>query len=201
MAPGGGGTTHTLQNLESDDEVWTAAGSPHVIDYGLTIREGQKLTVEPCAVVQLKAGIGILVQGELVADGEEDRPIAFERAADAAWSKIYVQKTGSARLAFAKLVGGGAPSTTAIDRTATLLVEGDPHSPDGVQPLARVDHVTISGSESLGMLLSQNGAFSDDSRDLTITGSASAPVRLWQRAVSSLPTGRLCRSGRDDERG
>ncbi|MBX3230635.1 MAG: hypothetical protein KIT84_00345 [Labilithrix sp.] len=189
VAPTGDGTIHKLQALESDDEVWTAAGSPHVIDFSLTIREGQKLTVEPCAVVQLKRGVDIGVSGELVADGEQDRPIVFERAADTAWGRIRVQDEGRARFAFAKLVGGGLISTSQPDRTATLIVDGDPHSPVGVQPLVRVDHLTIEGSETLGALLVENGSFSDDSRDLTITGSQSAPVRLWQRAVSSLPTG------------
>lgn len=186
--PSGEGTRHG-QNLTTDDEVWTAAGSPHLVEFALSVREGQKLTVEPCAVVRIKGRLGITVSGDLVAEGEADRPISFERADDEAWGPLHANKTASVRLAFATLRGGGYVSNRQPNTTATLTVDGDPHSPGGVQELVHVDHVTIEGSESLGVLLSQNSALSGDSRDLTITGSASAPIRLWQRAVSNLPVG------------
>lgn len=188
VTPTGDGTKHP-QNLASDNEVWTAAGSPHIVDFGLTIREGEKLTIEPCAVVRFKTNVGLLVQGDLNAEGDADRPILFERADAESWSNIQARKTAKVRLAYAKLTGGGRPGTTDLDKTATLVVQGDPSSPNGVQPIVHVDHVTIDGSESLGANLAENSAFTDDSRELTITGSASAPVRIWQRAVSSLPTG------------
>lgn len=197
VAPTGEGTAHASSALASDDEVWTAAGSPHVVTFPFTVRAGQKLTIEPCAVVRLEAKMSVLVDGELIAEGAADQRISFERAGAEAWEYIRVSDTGRARFAYASLAGGGHVSTSAPDATATLYVDGDPQSPTGVQPLVRVDHVTIEGSQSLGVLLTENGAFTDDSRDLTVTGSGSAPVRLWVRAASSLPTGTY--SGNQDD--
>ena len=189
VAPTGEGTTHSSSALASDDEVWTAAGSPHVVTFPVTIRAGQKLTIEPCAVVRLEAKMSVLVNGELVAEGAADQPIAFERAGAEPWEYVRVSDTGRARFAYAKLAGGGHVSNNRPDTTATLYVDGDPRSPTGVQPLVHVDHVTIEGSQTLGVLLTENGAFTDDSRDLTVSGSGSAPVRLWVRAATSLPAG------------
>lgn len=188
IAPTGEGTSHSGA-LAADEEVWTAAGSPHVITFPITIRAGQKLTVEPCAVVRLEAGTSVLVAGELIADGAADQRIAFERAGAEPWEYIRVSSTGHARFAHATLSGGGYLRNNRPDATAALYVQGDPRSPAGVLPLVRVDHVTIEGSQALGVLLTENSAFTDDSRDLTITGSGSAPLRLWLRAASSLPAG------------
>lgn len=189
VAPTGEGTLHSSSALASDEEVWTAAGSPHVVTFPVTIRAGQKLRIEPCAVVRLEPKMSVLVNGELIAEGTGDQRISFERAGAEPWEHVRVSDTGSARLAHATLAGGGHVSNNRPDATATLYVDGDPRSPAGVQPLVRVDHVTIEGSQTLGVLLTENGAFTDDSRDLTVTGSGSAPVRLWVRAASSLPTG------------
>ena len=64
----GDGAKHS-GNLETAQETWTAAGSPHVIDFSLSIREGESLTLEPCAVVRIRKDMGILVEGTLTAEG------------------------------------------------------------------------------------------------------------------------------------
>ncbi|MDF2693093.1 MAG: Fibronectin type domain protein [Labilithrix sp.] len=189
VAPTGAGTIHDRQDLASDDEVWTAAGSPHVVDFPPTIREGQKLTLEPCAVVRFAAGVGMSVAGELIAEGKVDQPIVLERAEADPWAHIRVNDTAHARFAYVTLEGGGYISNSRPDTTAMLYVDGDSRSPAGVLPLVRVDHVIVKGSQTLGVLLTENAAFTDDSRDLTITGSGAAPIRVWQRAAPSLPTG------------
>lgn len=196
--PAGEGTVHASAALESDDAVWTAAASPHIVDFPPTIQEGQRLTIEPCAVVRFADRVGMQIEGELVAEGAADKPIVFERASDAAWDSLRVTATGRVRLAHASLRGGGAPGNSRIDETGTLVLVGDPRSDQGLMPLASVQHVTIEGSASLGVLLSQNATFSDDSRELTVTGSGSAPLRLWQRAVSSVPSGHYT-GNQDDE--
>ncbi|MBX3189689.1 MAG: hypothetical protein KF819_21875 [Labilithrix sp.] len=189
VAPTGDGTVHSSSALASDDEVWTAAGSPHVVTFPVSIRAGQKLTIEPCAVVRLDGKMSLLVDGELIAEGAADQRISLERAGAEPWEYIRVSDTGRARFAYATLAGGGHLRNNRPNETATLYVHGRASSPAGAQPLVRVDHVTIEGSQTLGVLLTENGAFTDDSRDLTVTGSGSAPIRTWVSAASSLPTG------------
>jgi hypothetical protein len=131
VTPTGEGTVHSSSALASDDEVWTAAGSPHVVTFPVTIRAGQKLTIEPCAVVRLEAKMSVLVDGELIAEGAADQPISFERAGAEPWEYIRVSDTGHARFAYATLAGGGHVSNNRPDSTATLYVDGDPRSPTG----------------------------------------------------------------------
>ncbi|MDC0721171.1 hypothetical protein [Nannocystis bainbridge] len=196
--PSGEGTVHATAALESDDTVWTAAASPHIVDFPPIISEGQRLTIEPCAVVRFGDRVGMQIEGELIAEGAADKPIVFERAGAAAWDSLRVAETGRMRLAHATLRGGGALGNSRIDETGTLVLVGDPRSPQGLMPLASVQHVTIEDSASLGALLSQNATFSDDSSELTVTGSGSAPLRLWQRAASSVPSGQYT-GNQDDE--
>lgn len=189
VAPTGEGTVHAKQDLASDDEVWTAAASPHVVEFPPTVRQGQKLTIEPCAVVRFNAKVGMSVAGELVAEGKADEPIVFERAEADPWEAIRVVDTANARLSYVTLDGGGYLNNNRADTTAALYVDGDPRSPNGVLPLVHVDHVSVKGSQTLGVLLTENAAFTNDSHDLTIAGSGSAPIRVWERAVGSVPSG------------
>src|SRR5689334_21689360 len=51
--PTAGPTRHAGDILT--DEVWSAAGSPHIVDDDVSVREGATLTIEPCASVQIAA--------------------------------------------------------------------------------------------------------------------------------------------------
>lgn len=187
----GEGTEHP-SGLLSDDEVWTAEGSPHVVSFAVRVREGQRLTIEPCAVVRVASGLSIEVSdgGELVAEGSATQPIRIERqSADAPWAELLVRDDASARLAYVTLAGGGAPSTSPLDRVASLRITADPNEDVPVRQTLRVDHVTIRDSASLGAMLDGVVGFTDDSRDLVIEGGASAPLRVWQRGVQTIPTG------------
>lgn len=178
----GAGTQHS-ERLGSNDEVWTAAGNPHVIDFPVTVRTGQTLTIEPCVVIRighddyLEIGKG----ARLVAEGTAARPITITRNDSAPWRSVMISGYADASLTYVTLEGGGAD-------TAALRVSIDPND-DVASERTRVDHVTVRGSATLGVALEGNAGFSADSRDLTITGSAAAPLRVWQRAVGTIPAG------------
>ncbi|HSO33890.1 MAG TPA: hypothetical protein VLT33_15260, partial [Labilithrix sp.] len=81
-APTAGPTVHTGD--VKGDEVWTAAASPHVLDANVNIRDGAKLTIEPCAEVLLAKGAHLQVAypitpntGTLIAEGTAAKPIRF----------------------------------------------------------------------------------------------------------------------------
>lgn len=193
-APTGAGTTHS--KVEGD-ETWTAAASPHIVDAAATIEEGKTLTLEPCAVVQLKAGIGLLVKGQLVGLGAADKPIRIERAeAASAWSNIEVRKGGTLRLAYATVEGGGLANGNTLTGVGMLDIRGDQEA--AAQPAFLADHVTLKGSETLGVLLREGGGFAAESKSLTITGGKGFPMSIWGRALRTLPSGTYTGNASDE---
>lgn len=64
----GAGTKHDA--TPTADETWTAAASPHVIGAKLSIPAGRTITVEPCAIVQIKSASGMIVEGKLDPSGK-----------------------------------------------------------------------------------------------------------------------------------
>jgi hypothetical protein len=190
-----GPTVHAGGDL-STSETWTAEGSPHVVEGDLRVRDGATLTIEPCAVVQMKAGVDITVaypitpnQGTLLAEGTADKPIRFEGLDGARWGMIYVHHPGTARLAHVTLDGGGGEG--AID-AASLVVDGDTEVPK--KTALFVDHVTIKRSLGTGLRIRRGAALAAGSTDLVITESGNDenpwPIVVGEQAIDSVPTGR-----------
>lgn len=179
--PTGAGTTH--EATPTADETWTAAASPHIVTASLSLPAGRTITVEPCAVVQMKSGAGMIVEGKLLAIGAADKPIRFERGdATAAWGTIEAREGSELRFAYASIEGGGKPNGSAPTSVGALDIRGD-------QDSLFVDNVVVKGSESLGILVREGGGFAPGSKDLAITGGASFPISIWGRAAGGLPSG------------
>ena len=191
----GTGTKHTTE--PTTNETWTAAASPHVIEGSLSIRAGIAITLEPCAVVQLKGAIGILVEGKLLAVGIPDKPIRIERFdAATAWTTIEARKGAELRLAYATVEGGGNPNGGALTQVGAFDIRGDQES--ATQPILFADHLTVKGSRSLGILVREGGGFATGSRSLAITGGASFPISIWGRAAGTLPAGTYTGNATDE---
>jgi hypothetical protein len=178
--PSGPGTEHS--GFIESDEVWTAEDSPHMITSSVSVR-GARVTIQPCAVVQLESGQSIFVgqasgdAASLVAVGEKHgsvtRPVVFTSSdASEYWGGIVVNATGSTDLAYATLQRGGHPDGHGFGHASALSSHGDDNR---LLPLANISakHVAIVDSASLGFSLEASGAFSEDSTDLTVTGSGS----------------------------
>lgn len=177
----GAGTTH--DKTLTADETWTAATSPHVVDFSLSIPKDRTLTIEPCAVVQMKGTVGLTVEGKLLALGAADKPIRFERGdAATAWTSLETREGAELRLAYTTVEGGGNANGGRPTQFGTLDIRG---------ALATffADHVTVKGSQSLGVWVREDGAFAPGSQDLTITGGATFPMSMWGSAVATMPSG------------
>ena len=193
VAPTGAGTLH--KGDVKDGEVWTAAASPHIVEYDVVVRNGAKLTIEPCAIVELRenrfiqvAFPGTPTTGSLVAEGTPDQPIVFRGQNGAKWSSLYVNAPGSVRLAYATLEGGGHDG----HRTVPMLhVLGDSEMP--ADAMVFVDHVTLKNAKGAALQTERGATFVPGSRDLTVTGSAtepsSFPVEIEEHAIDAFPTG------------
>lgn len=108
---------------------WTAADSPVQVTSTLTVPRGTTLRIDPGVTVDVAAGAGIHIAGQIIADGTEASRIIFDRAGTSgSWSGLTIDygSDGVVRpssVKFATLTHG----TTLIDINATgnseVLVE------------------------------------------------------------------------------
>jgi hypothetical protein len=186
-SPTGSGTEHSGRTALNATETWTAAAGPHILTGDLRIVEGGTLVIDPCVEVRMRGPRVITVQsgGKLHAEGTEKRPIrVVPEDATKRWGFVQVFGPGSARLAYTTIEGGGSEPVNAY---GALEARGDQLAP--AQEILFVDHLTVKNSANYGVSLRAGATFTRDSRDLVITGSAKAPLRVIPRVVSNLPSG------------
>jgi hypothetical protein len=193
------GTVHdtTVQR----DETWTLEDSPHRLPDGVEVHDGATLTIAPCAVVLVGNGHGVFVRdgGGLSAAGDAQRPVRFgsnnpqPQAGD--WQGVWVSANArrNQRLSYVVMEHGGADWE---GRTACLEVAAV-----GLH----VDHLTARACRGFGVALVDNGTFSPDSSDLTVTGTVAGNAPLTgavyvHRApsVGSLPAGAYTGNAQDE---
>lgn len=185
--PTGAGTTHDGAKNIAADETWTAAGSPHLVTFDQHVVAGATLTIEPCAVVRVIGARGFTIDtgAKLVAEGTADKPIRFEQLESGKpWAYLRAFAPSTMRLAYVTIDGAGGEPVNAY---GALEVRAD--QTKAAEELLHVDHVTIKGSAGYGVSLREGGAFTKTSTDLTITGSALAPLRIQPRLATNLPKG------------
>jgi hypothetical protein len=197
-APTGAGTTHTRV---TGDETWTLAGSPHVVANNLTIPASGSVTVEACAVVQIVDGISISLDGKLVTAGTAGRPVTIT-AQDPTkpWGWLDATRTTAIPaldLAYTNLSNGGGGSQIGTgEQGAMVRVRGDV-AVAPTQGLLKVNHVTLRGSASVGLLVLESGGFATGSTALTVTGSKDEPIAISPLSLSNLPDGDYSGNGVD----
>ena len=194
-APTGGPTTH---GGSVNDETWTAAGSPHIIPFDTNIYGA--LTLEPCAVVLVaaKATVTVTATGKITADGTATKPIRIAaKDLTKPFSRIRTGGGGTMHFAYVTVEGGGDPLNTGVQFASALEISGKDQVPP-TQETFFVDHVTVLGSASNGVLLGGGGGFAAGSHDLTITRSTGFPISIWARAAGTLPVGVYTGNGIDE---
>lgn len=193
VPPTKGPTMHN-QTITAN-ETWTADNGPHVVTFDVAIKPAATVTIEPCAEVRIDERRMLSVEGKLVAKGTAKRPISFvPNVAGKKWGYIRTL-TGASRieLAYATLEGGGNVVNPPLNGFGVLEINGGAGLPD---PILSVDHVTISGSANLGIILN-TGAFAPGSTALTITGSAGYPIRSTPRVAGTIPAGTYTGNGKN----
>lgn len=196
VPPTKGPTMHGGGSTSLPDEVWTADGSPHILPFDTTIYK--KVTVEPCAEVLIADGKTLTVRGSLVAEGTASKRIHIGgKDAGKPFRTIGTVGAGptSIRLAYVTIDGGGSLTNTAIYLTGVLTPQGS--SATVTQETLFVDNVTIQGSPTSGIVLSDGAGFAQGSKDLVVKGVASHPIVITPRSVGNVPVGTYTGNGKD----
>jgi hypothetical protein len=78
--------------------VWSKAASPYSFAANFTVPANSILTIEPGVTVRFASGTGLIVNGQLLAEGTAAEPITFTRsAASGTWDRIRLDNAGSTR--------------------------------------------------------------------------------------------------------
>lgn len=196
VPPTKGPTMHGGGSISLPDEVWTADTSPHILPFDTTIYK--TVTVEPCAEVLIADGKTLTVRGKLVAEGTPSKRIHIGgKDAGKPFRTIGTVGAGptSIRLAYATIDGGGSLTNTAIYNTGVLTCQGT--SATVTDETLFVDHVTIDGSPTSGVVLASGAGFAAGSKDLVVKGVASHPIVITPRSVLNIPVGTYTGNGKD----
>jgi hypothetical protein len=194
VPPTAGPTTHP--GSINADETWTADGSPHILPFDTTFYK--TVTLEPCAEVLIADGKQLTLRGEgkLIAEGTATKRIHIgAKDAGKPFANIRTLAPSTVRFAYTTIDGGGKPLATLDYYAGTLQISGDQQQP--TQETLFVDHVTIAGSVSNGIVLDTNAGFAQGSNALAIKGSAVHPISIWPRSSGTIPTGAYTGNGKD----
>ena len=78
-----------------EDTVWTLGGGPYLVSEDLEVASGITLQIEPGVSVYFAQGTRMIIKGRLVAEGNENMPIAFTNVpgSDGGWDGLYFENT------------------------------------------------------------------------------------------------------------
>jgi hypothetical protein len=191
-------TGPTLHGGSVNTETFTAAASPHILQYDTTVYG--TLTIEPCAEVLIgpQHVVTISATGRVVAEGTATSPIHIG-ASDTTkpFANIRTTGGGTLRLAYTTIDGGGDRLNTLASYAGTIDLQGKDNAKP-TQEIISVDHLTLKGSLSNGIVLRDGAGFAADSTSLTISGAAEYPVNIWARASGTLPSGKYTGNAYDE---
>jgi len=188
------GTVVTHSSNVTTDEVWAGDGTVHVVSNPITIVAPGSVTIQPCATVQLAAGAGIDVRGDvasgavakLVASGSaiDAQPVVFQRADGSqtpSWGRLRgLNKNSIIDLTYAFISGGGNLSGSQLN--AVISMTGSSTLPD---PVLRLSLVGISAPAGAAVYLS-NAAFVAQS-DLSVTHASDSVIAMPAMALGTAP--------------
>ncbi len=182
--------THTA-NI-TGNTTWAGDGTVHIVANSISVLAPATLTIAQCAVVKLKAGVELTVQGSstatarLVAAGTRATTgaVYFVKNDTQRWGRLHGMNQHSLiDLEFAVLSGGGGMG--GANRNAVIFMQGTGILPD---PVLTVNNTKILNNPGAAIYLS-DAAFTTGSKGLRISGATDFAMAMPAMALGSIPTG------------
>ncbi|UCG45699.1 MAG: right-handed parallel beta-helix repeat-containing protein, partial [Candidatus Bathyarchaeota archaeon] len=144
----------------TQDTTWTLIDSPFVLSKNVTILDGSTLTVEPGVEVRFGGWYSLVVQGRLIAVGEENNTITFtsnrEEPNSGDWPAIEFNRAESSIMEYC-IVEYGENGITISDSAIDLRYNEVAYSRESGIRIAGDNQVTIQNntldSNKIGILL------------------------------------------------
>src|SRR5262249_52470937 len=136
--------------------------------------------------------------GAFLAQGAVNQPIQIgSQSSTAPFASIRAANGGLLGFAYTTISGGGAPGNAIPHTVGAIIIQGS-NNQAPTQALLDVDHLTVTGSSSNGIVVEDGAGFTATSNALTVSGSALFPVSIWARASGTLPPGTYTGNGTDE---
>ena len=85
-------------NIISGNTTWIQANSPYIVTSNITVLYGVTLTIEPGVVIKFTSGAGLIIDGDLIAQGNVTNRIRFTTnaavSAQGDWAGIWIRQSG-----------------------------------------------------------------------------------------------------------
>jgi len=112
--------TNSVSGIVAADTTWYAVSNFYTVVGNVTVASGVTLTIEPGVEVRFNPGLGMIINGRLLAEGTPEHKIVFTRnAASGTWNQLaFTANATTSRIAHAEMDYFAAP---AIEATGTTL--------------------------------------------------------------------------------
>lgn len=193
------------------DQIWARDINPHDVTCDVTVTGD--LIIGEGARVRFAPGTSLIVQGNLIVEGTDERPVRFEPAEEGlGWVGVWVRpwdtpEDTSPRPLNYEIISQNPADVTSLHPNlpqgevdlSGLVISGagiaaqagdlTPASLIVERSPVRMDGVTIEDSRSCGLFLGEAGRFATEEGGLTITGSTETDLCMHPAAVTTLPEG------------
>ncbi len=115
--------TNEVSGTITTDTTWAVTHSPLTVIGNVSVNPGVTLTIEPGVIVQFNQGLGLTLDGRLLAEGSPASPITFTRAPGASsWSRITINGgSNESRIAHATIAFAGSRGNVTGHNTSIAL--------------------------------------------------------------------------------
>lgn len=173
-------------------ETWREVDNPHIVldDIVVAGPGTPVLTIEAGCNIRFEHGASIEIGygsegGALRVQGTAEKPVTFTTNADSPapgqWQGVYfLEGATSSSISHAVVEYCGSNSGYGAANDACIIVSGSTVRPN-------FQDVTIQHSASQGITFMHEGAFGSNSRGLTVTDVANAPIYMGVNQLGSLP--------------